>query len=193
MAMRCDICGKGPVVGRRVSHAHNVRPRRFEPNLQTVRAMVNGGVKRLQGLHPVHPVAEGRQGRVDGREGGDHLAGRARRRSVRIRRPSAPATSCSSRGRFRWIRRPVSSSRATSASRRRGCCENIRELLVAAGADTSHVVRTTIFLADLSDFATVNEIYATYFTPPYPARATVQVARLPRDVRVEIDAIAVLD
>jgi large subunit ribosomal protein L28 len=46
--MRCDICGKGPVVGRRVSHAHNVRPRRFEPNLQTVRAMVNGGVKRLR-------------------------------------------------------------------------------------------------------------------------------------------------
>ncbi len=68
--------------------------------------------------------------------------------------------------------------------------DNLRELLVAAGADTSHVVRTTIFLADLSDFAVVNEIYATYFTPPYPARATVQVARLPRDVRVEIDAIA---
>jgi len=71
--------------------------------------------------------------------------------------------------------------------------DNLRELLVAAGADVSQVVRTTIFLADLSDFATVNEIYATYFTPPYPARATVQVARLPRDVRVEIDAIAVID
>ena len=68
--------------------------------------------------------------------------------------------------------------------------DNLRELLAAAGADTSHVVRTTIFLADMSDFAVVNEIYATYFTPPYPARATVQVARLPRDVRVEIDAIA---
>ena len=68
--------------------------------------------------------------------------------------------------------------------------DNVRELLVAAGADTSDVVRTTIFLADLGDFATVNEIYATYFTQPYPARATVQVARLPRDVRIEIDAIA---
>ena len=68
--------------------------------------------------------------------------------------------------------------------------DNLRELLQAAGADASHVVRTTIFLADLGDFATVNEIYATYFTPPYPARATVQVARLPRDVRIEIDAIA---
>ena len=48
MARRCDICGKGPVVGRRVSHAHNVRARRFEPNLQTVRAVVNGGIKRLK-------------------------------------------------------------------------------------------------------------------------------------------------
>lgn len=48
MANRCDICDKGPVVGRRVSHAHNVRPRRFEPNLQSVRALVNGGVKRMK-------------------------------------------------------------------------------------------------------------------------------------------------
>ena len=48
MANRCEVCGKGPVVGRRVSHAHNVRPRRFEPNLQTVRASVNGGVKRMR-------------------------------------------------------------------------------------------------------------------------------------------------
>jgi large subunit ribosomal protein L28 len=46
--MRCEICGKGPVVGRRVSHAHNVRPRRFEPNLQTVRANVGGTVKRIK-------------------------------------------------------------------------------------------------------------------------------------------------
>jgi large subunit ribosomal protein L28 len=48
MAMRCEICGKGPVVGRRVSHAHNVTPRRFEPNLQTVRAVVNGAAKRMR-------------------------------------------------------------------------------------------------------------------------------------------------
>jgi large subunit ribosomal protein L28 len=48
MAKRCEVCGKGPVVGRRVSHAHNVRPRRFEPNLQTVRALINGGVKRMR-------------------------------------------------------------------------------------------------------------------------------------------------
>jgi large subunit ribosomal protein L28 len=48
MAKRCELCGKGPVVGRNVSHAHNVTPRRFEPNLQRVRAMVNGGVRRLR-------------------------------------------------------------------------------------------------------------------------------------------------
>jgi 2-iminobutanoate/2-iminopropanoate deaminase len=70
--------------------------------------------------------------------------------------------------------------------------QNIGELLKAGGTDFSSVVRTTIFLADMGDFAVVNEIYATYFTPPFPARATVQVARLPRDVRVEIDAIAIV-
>ena len=68
--------------------------------------------------------------------------------------------------------------------------QNVGELLKAGGGDFSDVVRTTIFLADLADFAVVNEIYATFFSSPYPARATVQVARLPRDVKVEIDAIA---
>jgi len=48
MAKRCEICGKGPVFGRRVSHAHNVSPRRFEPNIQTVRAVVNRGNKRIR-------------------------------------------------------------------------------------------------------------------------------------------------
>lgn len=71
--------------------------------------------------------------------------------------------------------------------------QNLGGLLTAAGAEFRHVVRTTIFLADMNDFATVNEIYATYFAPPFPARATVQVARLPKDVRVEIDGIAILD
>lgn len=71
--------------------------------------------------------------------------------------------------------------------------DNMGELLRAAGAGFGHVVKTTIFLADMGDFATVNQVYAGYFAEPFPARATVQVARLPRDVRVEIDAIAVLD
>lgn len=71
--------------------------------------------------------------------------------------------------------------------------DNIGGLLQAAGADFSHVARTTIFLADMGDFAAVNEVYASYFSAPYPARATVEVARLPKDVRIEIDAIAVLE
>ena len=70
---------------------------------------------------------------------------------------------------------------------------NIAALLKAAGTDFSHVVRTTVFLADMDEFAQMNEIYARYVVDPPPARSTVQVARLPRDARVEIDVIAVLD
>lgn len=70
--------------------------------------------------------------------------------------------------------------------------ENIKGLLAAAGADFSHVVRTTVFMIDLGEFAAMNEVYASYFSAPYPARSTVQVSRLPKEVRVEIDVIAVL-
>jgi len=70
--------------------------------------------------------------------------------------------------------------------------ENIKGLLAAAGADFNHIVRTTVFMVDLGEFAPMNEIYASYFSAPYPARSTVQVVKLPRDVRVEIDVIAVL-
>jgi 2-iminobutanoate/2-iminopropanoate deaminase len=70
--------------------------------------------------------------------------------------------------------------------------ENIKALLAAAGADFSHVVRTTVFMIDLGEFAAMNEIYASYFTAPYPARSTVQDVKLPKDVRVEIDVIAVV-
>jgi 2-iminobutanoate/2-iminopropanoate deaminase len=69
---------------------------------------------------------------------------------------------------------------------------NLLALLEAAGAGFEHVVRTTVFLADMNEFAAMNECYARFVTDPAPARSTVQVARLPRDVRVEIDAIAVL-
>ena len=68
--------------------------------------------------------------------------------------------------------------------------QNIGEILTAGGASFDHVVRTTVFLADMNDFAAMNEVYATYFTAPAPARATVQVSRLPRDARIEIDVIA---
>ena len=70
--------------------------------------------------------------------------------------------------------------------------ENIKMLLAAAGADFSNVVRTTVFMVDLSEFAAMNDVYAACFVSPYPARSTVQVVKLPRDVRVEIDVIAVL-
>jgi 2-iminobutanoate/2-iminopropanoate deaminase len=69
---------------------------------------------------------------------------------------------------------------------------NIAALLSAAGAGFEHVVRTTVFLADMNEFAAMNAVYGRFFLDPAPARATVQVARLPRDARVEIDVIAVI-
>ena len=69
---------------------------------------------------------------------------------------------------------------------------SLSEILEAAGGSLTHVVRTTVFLTDLNDFAAMNEVYAGYFTPPFPARSTVQVSGLPKSVRLEIDAIAVL-
>jgi 2-iminobutanoate/2-iminopropanoate deaminase len=69
---------------------------------------------------------------------------------------------------------------------------NIGALLEAAGAGFEHVVRTTVYLTDMNEFGAMNACYARFVGDPAPARATVQVGRLPRDVRVEIDAIAVL-
>ena len=71
--------------------------------------------------------------------------------------------------------------------------ENVRGALGAAGAGLEHVVKTTVFLVDLADFARMNAVYGAYFAAPAPARSTVQVAALPRGARVEIEAIAVLD
>ena len=70
--------------------------------------------------------------------------------------------------------------------------QNLTALLRAAGAGFTNVVRTTVYLADMDDFAAMNEVYSRYIVDPPPARATVQVARLPRDVKIEVDAIAVL-
>ena len=67
---------------------------------------------------------------------------------------------------------------------------NLKAILEAAGASFDHVVRATVYLADMNDFTTVNEVYGTYFSSPAPARATVQAARLPKDARIEIDLIA---
>jgi 2-iminobutanoate/2-iminopropanoate deaminase len=68
---------------------------------------------------------------------------------------------------------------------------NLRAVLAAAGVEPDAVVRTTLYLTDLRDFPVVNQVYAECFREPFPARATVQVAALPRGARVEIDAIAV--
>ncbi len=69
--------------------------------------------------------------------------------------------------------------------------DNLKAVLEAAGMTMANIVSTTVFLADLNDFPRMNAVYATYFPNDPPARATVQVARLPRDVKVEIAAIAV--
>lgn len=69
---------------------------------------------------------------------------------------------------------------------------NIKAILNAAGTNMGAVVKTTVFLQDMNDFAAMNEVYAQFFQEPYPARSAVQVARLPKDVLVEIEAIAQL-
>ena len=79
---------------------------------------------------------------------------------------------------------------ADVAAQTRRVLDNLRAVLEAAGASLATVVKTTIYLADLGDFGTVNEVYAKYFPAPAPARATVQVAGLPRGALVEIDAVA---
>ena len=76
------------------------------------------------------------------------------------------------------------------ADQTRRALQNIGEILTAGGASFQQVVRTTVYLADLSDFAAMNDVYATFFAAPQPARSTIQAARLPRDARVEVDVIA---
>jgi 2-iminobutanoate/2-iminopropanoate deaminase len=68
--------------------------------------------------------------------------------------------------------------------------DNLKAVLEAAGSSLDRVIKTTVYLADMGEFAAMNEIYARYFGATKPARATVQVARLPRDVKVEIDVVA---
>ena len=70
--------------------------------------------------------------------------------------------------------------------------ENLKGVVEAAGSSLQRVVKTTVFLADMNDFAAMNEVYSRYFTAHKPARSTVEVSRLPKNVRVEIDLIALL-
>ena len=76
------------------------------------------------------------------------------------------------------------------AAQTRRVFDNLGAVLAAGGRSFTDVLRTTVFLADMNDFSAMNAVYAQYFSEPYPARATVQVARLPKDARVEIDMIA---
>ena len=76
------------------------------------------------------------------------------------------------------------------ASQTHQVLKNLVAVLAAAGSDLSKAVKTTVFLADMNDFQAMNAVYATYFAEPTPARSTVQVARLPRDARVEIELVA---
>ena len=69
--------------------------------------------------------------------------------------------------------------------------ENLKATLEACGSSLDKVLKTTVFIKDMNEFGKINEVYARYFTVNPPARATVEVARLPRDVRVEIEAIAI--
>jgi 2-iminobutanoate/2-iminopropanoate deaminase len=78
------------------------------------------------------------------------------------------------------------------ASQTKQSLDNIRAILTTAGADLENIVKTTVFMKDMSEFAAMNKIYAGYFTGSCPARAAVQVACLPKDARVEIEAVAVL-
>jgi 2-iminobutanoate/2-iminopropanoate deaminase len=76
------------------------------------------------------------------------------------------------------------------AAQARQVLTNLKAVLEAAGSSLDRVLKTTVFLADMNEFASMNAVYAEFFTADPPARSTVQVARLPRDVRVEIEAIA---
>jgi 2-iminobutanoate/2-iminopropanoate deaminase len=71
--------------------------------------------------------------------------------------------------------------------------KNVSAVLEAAGTSLDNVVKATVFLQDMNDFAAMNKVYAEFFKTPFPARAAVQVARLPRDVKVEIEVIAILN
>lgn len=78
------------------------------------------------------------------------------------------------------------------AAQTRQSLTNIRQILAAAGADMTNVVKTTVLLSDIADFAAMNEVYAEFFAEPYPARAAFQAAAIPKGAKVEIEAIAVL-
>ena len=123
----------------------------------------------------------------------NHLDGRLRRPpSAFIRRRCAWATPSGCPARFPWIRRPRKWCNGDIEAQIRQVFENLKAIVVAAGASFDDVVKATVFLTDLSHFALVNKIMAEYFREPYPARAAVGVAALPRGAQVEVECIVAL-
>ena len=117
--------------------------------------------------------------------------------SPKAPKPIGPYSAALRVGQFLFISGQVPVDPATGqlvdgdvALQTRRVLDNIGALLEAAALTFADVVRTGVFLADMNDFAAMNEVYHTYFLEPYPARSTMQAARLPRDARIEIDAIA---
>ena len=79
-----------------------------------------------------------------------------------------------------------------AAEQTKQICENLNAILAASHSDFAHVVKTTVFLKNMNDFAAMNEVYGKYFSEAAPARSTIEVARLPKDVLVEIEVVAVI-
>ena len=78
-----------------------------------------------------------------------------------------------------------------SEAQARQALTNLKNLLAAAGTDFSHIVKTTVFIKEMNDFTKINGVYETFFTGDYPARSCVEVARLPKDVLIEVEAVAI--
>lgn len=122
-----------------------------------------------------------------------------------IATPKAPAAigpysqGVAASGRFAFVSGQLPIDPATGAfagedirAQTRQSLTNIRSILEAVGADMSKVVKTTVLLKNIADFAAMNEVYAEFFAAPYPARAAFQVAALPKDALVEIECVAVI-
>ena len=120
--------------------------------------------------------------------------------SERAPKAIGPYSSALRSGQLLFVSGQVPADPATGAlvdgdigAQTRRVLENIKALLAAADLTLDHIVRTTVFLADMDDFAAMNTEYRGFFKEPFPARSTVQAARLPRNARIEIDAIASYD
>jgi len=81
---------------------------------------------------------------------------------------------------------------STAAEQMDQCLKNLQAVLAAAGAELKHVVKTNVYLVNMGDFVPVNDVYARYFTLDMPARAAIEVSRLPKDAKVEIEAVAII-